>query len=127
MAIKDLRNRTIVFVYGTLMRGECRNSSLRDQTFICDANTEPLYRLYLVDDYPGLIEVGRGSGVSVTGELWSVTDTNLELLDQIECVESGLYERRDIKLTGPIQTAEAWFYLLDVSQRYDIGTDWRTR
>lgn len=121
------KNRTNVFVYGTLMRGESLHDALCEQVFVSDAITEPLYRLYLIDDYPGLVDALNGDGVAITGEIWSVDQANLKRLDAIECVDSGLYERREIRLTGPIALAQAWFYLHDLDGLPEIGTDWRSR
>ncbi len=116
-----------MFVYGTLMRGESRHDALRDQVFVKETVTEPLYRLYLIEDYPGLVDAVDGAGVSIVGEIWSVDQTNLKQLDSIECTESGLYERRKIQLAGSIPVADAWFYLQNLDRLTEIGTNWRCR
>ena len=120
-------NLTTIFVYGTLMRGECRHSVLRGQQFVSVASTEPRYRLLLVDDYPGLVDAANGKGVSIVGELWQVDRQNLQRLDAIECVDDGLFKRRKIQLTEPSGWADAWFYLQDATNLENLGSDWRLR
>lgn len=112
-----------VFVYGTLKRGQCRNHVLREQTFQGVAQTAPEYVLVNLGDYPGLVLptafpnsaiVGR----SIEGELYNVDADCLKALDQIECIEEGLYSRAPVKLLTPRVDAIAYFYerAVDVSQ-----------
>lgn len=124
-------NQTAVFVYGTLMRGECRHSLLCDQQFVSAATTAPQYRLLRVADYPGLVDAIADNGVSVSGEVWLVDNESLQRLDATECVDDGLYERRKIHLqephsSEPIGSVHAWFYLRDTQGLADIGNDWRS-
>jgi len=109
------------------MRGECRHHSLSDQDFIANVRTEPQYCLFLIDDYPGLVDAGDGEGLSILGELWSVDQENLKRLDAIECVNDGLYQRREVRLVGSTTPADAWFYLQSIEGRSNLGTDWRSR
>ena len=109
------------------MREQSRHLALRDQKFVSDAITEPIYRLLRVDDYPGLVDASDGEGNSIAGELWSVDQECLGRLDAIECVDAGLYERRKILLTEPLTSADAWFYLQTTDGLPDLGTDWRSR
>lgn len=114
----------MIFVYGTLMRGGCRAGALADAEFRGDARTNPCYRLYDCGSYPGLVDAL--AGVSVTGELWSVSDVCLLRLDEIEGVAEGLYERRAIQLVDrpDVDDVEAYFYLRDISGLRDIGSRW---
>ena len=71
--------RTILFLYGTLKRGEKSHRLMAGQRFVGEATTEPRYRLYDLVPYPGLMaDVG---GVAVAGELWEVDATCLAELD----------------------------------------------
>jgi gamma-glutamylaminecyclotransferase len=124
---RSTENRTTVFVYGTLMSGERRHAALSGQQFVSDAKTDHRYRLLLIDDYPGLVHASDRKGNSITGELWSVDQSCLSRLDAIECVDDGLYERREILLVDSIEHAEAWFYAQDVVGLKDLGSDWRSR
>jgi len=125
----------LVFVYGTLKRGHQRNHVLADQTFIGPAITAADYRMYDLGDYPGLIEIEPGSGDQIQGEIYHVDQTCLRQLDQIEAVDQGLYERREIRLAPPLQTLGpsskpldgsivAYFYLGNVNDYTDCRACW---
>ena len=60
-----------LFVYGTLKRGGCRHAPLACQRFLGEARTAPLYRLYDLGSYPGLVPADEGGDV-VHGELYEV-------------------------------------------------------
>ncbi len=61
-------------VNGTLMRGLRLNPNLLDvgATFEREAQTEPTYRIWSIDDqYPAMVKVREG-GVAVAVEVWQV-------------------------------------------------------
>lgn len=120
----------LVFVYGTLMRGECRHEALAGQTFVGRATTQPHYRLYNCGSYPALVEVAAGSGNRIEGEVWRISAGCLARLDEIEGVAEGLYERGPVALeVSPVgnqvdEQVVAYFYRQDVSEFEDLGTGW---
>ena len=118
----------LVFVYGTLMRGDVRAASLADQQFVGEAVTTPRYRLLNCGDYPGLIEV-PADGEAIEGEVYDVSPECLQRLDRIEAVDEGLYERRPIILNEPFagRAVEAYFYLLSTEGLPDCGPRWSGR
>lgn len=66
-----------LFVNGTLMRGFALHRNLDGAQFLGECHTAPVYRLFTIDDaYPGMFEVADGEpgGVSVTGELYRMSD-----------------------------------------------------
>ena len=111
---------TRIFVYGTLKRG-CKNHHwLAGQRFIAEARTQPIYRLYDMGGYPGMIRADNG--VAVEGEIWEVDAGGLARLDVLEDIEGGEYERVLLELEG--DRVEGYLYLRDVSGRPDAGTNW---
>ena len=63
-----------LFVNGTLMRGLALHANLDGAEFLGEAHTAPSYRLYSIDKiHPGMFEVEEG-GVSVTGEVYRVSE-----------------------------------------------------
>ena len=63
-----------LFVNGTLMRGLTLHKNLDGANFLGEFHTLPIYRLYSIDDiHPGMFEVEEG-GVSVAGEMYSMSD-----------------------------------------------------
>ncbi len=117
---------TVIFVYGTLKRHDCRHYLLKDSIYLGEAVTEPHYRLYNLGSYPGLIEVAKGFGISIEGELYAVTPECLFRLDEEEGVAEQLYERKEISCLSPHREvdSESYFHLGDVSEANDIGESW---
>jgi hypothetical protein len=66
------RPAILLAVNGTLMRGLALNGNLIDAgaTFVREAVTAPVYRLWSIDDrHPAMLRVGTG-GASIAVELW---------------------------------------------------------
>lgn len=113
----------IVFVYGTLKRGQVRHAGLAGQRFVGEARTLPRYRMVNLGTFPALVEGGTGS---IVGELWSVDAACLARLDYIEAVADDRYRRTRVWLAPPHEqvAAEAYFYTADVSRLPDHGEVW---
>lgn len=84
----------IVFVYGTLMKGELHHTSIAHARFVRAAETLPEYELVQIDYYPAMLP---GGGSRIMGELYEVDDATLKHLDELEEVPH-YYERRVITL-----------------------------
>jgi len=112
-----------VFLYGTLKRGGTGHRLLQDQRFVGAARTQPAFRLYQLDGYPGLVAAGT-DGRSIEGEIWEVTAACLAALDQFEGVAEGLYARAPIALLPPHDglAVEGYLYRRSVAGRRDLGT-----
>lgn len=102
-----------VFVYGTLKQGGCRHHFIAQEAFLGMATTEPIYRLYDLGDYPGLVH--REHGSNVKGELYEVSDECLEQLDVVEGVAGGLYSRQPIELLAPWNESTVLTYIYEQS------------
>lgn len=115
---------TRVFVYGTLKRGGENHGWIEKQQFIAEARTLPLYRLFDLGGYPGMIHAQ--DGVSIHGEVWDVDEAGLTRLDILEDTEGGEYERVMIPLEGEFATqrVEGYVYLRSVEGRRDLGACW---
>ena len=84
----------IVFVYGTLMKGELHHTSIAHARFVRAAETLPEYDLVQIDYYPAMLEGGQ---CRIMGELYEIDDETLKRLDELEEVPH-YYERRTIEL-----------------------------
>lgn len=84
----------LLFVYGTLLRGEPNHPQLSDAAFVGSARTEPRYELVDLGGYPALVEDGA---TAISGEVYDVDPELLEQLDVFEEVPE-LYERKAIQL-----------------------------
>lgn len=70
----------LLAVNGTLMRGLklSPNMAAAGATFVREATTEPVYRLWTInDDHPAMIRMTDGTGVAVAVEVWSVPAAGL--------------------------------------------------
>jgi len=119
--------RQKLFVYGTLKRGYCRAHALAGQRFLGTARTTSKYRLYDCGDYPGLVRAADGKrGRSIVGELWNIDESCLPVLDEMEGVSAGLYERAAVHLQPPHdgEYVVSYFYRRSVQGLRDCGSHW---
>ena len=113
---------TLVFVYGTLKRGQRNHRLLAASRFVGAATTRPLYRLHACGPYPCLVPAGA-DGRAIRGEVYEVDDTMLAQLDWLEGAPD-LYRRGPVELADGAGPAVAYFYQGDVSAFPDCGTCW---
>lgn len=73
----------LLFVYGTLKRGQRNHPILLGEKYLGDAITSPNYTLVDLGDYPGMIEKPFG-GLAVRGEIFEIPSELLIELDKIE-------------------------------------------
>jgi len=84
----------LVFVYGTLMKGELHHTSIAHARFVRAAETLPEYELVQIDYYPAMLP---GGASRIVGELYEVDDQTLAHLDELEEVPH-YYERVAVQL-----------------------------
>lgn len=116
--------KTLVFVYGTLKRGGENHGWIDKQRFIAEAHTLPMYRMFDLGGYPGMIHAA--DGLSIQGEVWEVDEAGLTQLDVLEDTDGGEYERVAVRLEGEYATqhVEGYIYLHSVEGRRDVGGCW---
>jgi len=114
----------LVFVYGSLKRGFALHELLQGQLYLGNAVTEPLYRLFNLGSYPGLVEWPEG--LAIRGEVYQVDLECLSHLDEVEGVAERLYVRRRILLQTEFESSDvqAWFWLNAVRGLNDCGEQW---
>ena len=74
------QSEVLLAVNGTLMRGLKLNPNMvvAKATFVREAQTEPAYRLWTInDEHPAMLRVTDGTGVRVAVEVWSVPAAGL--------------------------------------------------
>ena len=115
---------TRVFVYGTLKRGGANHGWIARQRFVAEALTQPLYRMFDLGGYPGMIR--SESGIAIVGEVWDVDLAGLAKLDVLEDIDGGEYERVPVELQGEFadQRVEGYVYLRSVEGWRDVGACW---
>src|SRR4051812_12606836 len=98
----------VLFVYGTLKRGDCRHHLLAAQRFLGQAKTRPVYRMFNVGEFPALIH--SAGGLAIEGELWEVDDACIAVLDREEGFDINLFLRQPVELAPPHDTVQAVAY-----------------
>lgn len=111
-----------IFVYGTLKKGGCNNFLLKNDEFLREVVTRPIYRLYDNGSYPMLIEDSK-SGKAIQGELWSVSKATVARLDRLEGVPH-LYQRKNIEIDGESDCIEGYVYQRSVSHYQECSPVW---
>ena len=95
--------RHLVFVYGTLLRGEVNHHLLSTAEYVGDHKTEPCFTLFVLGAYPG---VAPGGDTAITGEVYRVDAAVMRQLDRLEDYPR-LYDRRLI----PSPFGRTWIYV----------------
>jgi gamma-glutamylaminecyclotransferase len=114
----------VLFVYGSLLRGQSNHFWMRAARYLGEASTEPRFELLDLGPFPALV---AGGSTAVHGELYEVDAVLLARLDVFEDVPE-MYRRDVVQLQGQ---ASAQAYLLQPSHaqgrpRVPSG-DWRKR
>src|SRR5271170_4789003 len=105
-------NKTLLFVYGTLMRGGKLHpalGALPNVRYVGKAKIRAeLYRLRGVE-YPGAVQTSRMNRY-VHGELYSLSnpDRMLKRIDEIEGCDEGLFKRRLVDVWQNRKKHKAW-------------------
>lgn len=100
--------KTLLFVYGTLKRGERNAFRLAGQDFLGAVVTAPKYRVIDLGAHPGLIRDDT-TGFAIRGELFAVDAKCLAELDAFEEVP-GPFVRERIEVDG---YREVWAYYMN--------------
>ncbi len=110
----------ILFVYGTLRKGQANHGLLKDARFLGNAKTEDRYGLYVL---PHGVPYAAHNGtqlVAVSGEVYSVDEVTLEAVDHFEG-HPYVYMRRKVPVVLECGSAEcgiaknAWMYFLPLA------------
>ena len=107
--------RTVLFLYGTLKRGQPANPMLDGQEFVGATRTLPRYRLYVVSWHPGLVR-DDADGLAVD-------DATLARLDEYEGTPDW-FERGPIEVGGAFGPVEAYFFKGTLPPAALSGDEW---
>ena len=107
-------NKHLVFVYGTLRRGDARAMSIRfpKAKFIADAKVSG--SLYDLGAYPGLLL--NESNSLVVGEVYEVDDELLNQLDDFEA--SSNYWRKQVEISLDSHSRMCWIYVPEYNAEF---------
>ncbi|MDF1628570.1 MAG: gamma-glutamylcyclotransferase [Alcanivoracaceae bacterium] len=113
---------TLVFVYGTLMRGERNHHWMRGARFVGGAVTAARFSLWSLGAYPVICPKGR---TRVRGEVFRLSYAHLRRLDILEEYPRFYHRCREPTRFGP-----AWIYYQSnppLQSRLLPGGNWRRR
>jgi gamma-glutamylcyclotransferase (GGCT)/AIG2-like uncharacterized protein YtfP len=94
----------LVFVYGTLKRGQRNEHYLRDAEFIGHFTTGNRYTMYDFGGYPAVCLRGRRA---IEGEVYRVDKRTFRTLDELEWYPR-FYQRIEIRT----RYGRAWMYIV---------------
>ena len=98
-----MKSTSRVFVYGTLKRAQVNHDLLSNATYLGDHQTQPVYKMFHLGSYPGVVKSGS---TSISGEVYLVDSLTMSHLDRLEGYPHA-YTRELI----PTQWGQAWIYL----------------
>ena len=99
------RDKTLLFVYGTLKQGEENRFRLKSSEFIGIAFTDPEYHLFFIDGDSPDVKKDKKDARMIEGELYLVSAVTLKEIDDYE----KPYIRHNIKLDDG-RKVQAYFY-----------------
>ncbi len=98
-----MKLNSLVFVYGTLRRGEVNHYYLEDARYCGPHATQPHYKMFSLGAYPAVV---KGGPDRIQGEVYRVNGRTLCHLDKLEGYPRA-YKRKLI----PTPWGRAWIYL----------------
>jgi len=104
---------TNVIVYGTLKRNGRFSDYLRGQKYVKQVNLSGFNMYDSGYGFPFVVE-GKETDV-IYGELYEVNDEVLNIIDQVENVEGGLYSRINLEETYPSIKVPTYLYVSKLS------------
>ena len=104
-----MKKNSLVFVYGTLRKGEVNDYLLNSASYLGHHTTEPHYKMVSLGSYPGVVKQGR---TRIEGEVYDVDAETMTALDRLEGYPSD-YTRELIATPW----GRAWIYLYRGSLR----------
>jgi|SRR5687767_1519436 len=112
-------SRHLVFVYGSLRRGNAGAMSVRfpEATYVAEGKVRG--SLYDLGEYPGLVLDGESS--FVTGELYEVDEETLYRLDKFELTSD--YSRRQVEVERGSERMDCWIYVPERDTEFFIDCE----
>ena len=107
-------SRHLIFVYGSLRRGNAGAMSVRfpEATYVAEGTVRG--SLYDLGEYPGLVLDDEAS--FVTGEIYEVDDDTLHGLDKFELTSD--YSRKQVEVEQGSVRKDCWIYVPERDARF---------
>lgn len=117
----------LVAVYGSLRKGFGNHYLLKDSKYLGEYDTEPIYDMYSISSFPGLV---TGGNTSIKMEVYEVSKEVLRRLNGLEGFiadhhVNNLYNR--ISIPTPYGDAYTYIYNCSVVTKVKVESgDWKT-
>lgn len=136
----DYREKVLLFVYGTLLRGEsnCRLFKEANGTFICEAHIYGHSMYDSLSGYPYLVRDVQDPNKTeledpIQGEIWAVPKELLYMIDRLEGYQEGRehnhYDRVTVSVITEQGVIESYAYVVNGSlEGYKlpkVGRSWK--
>jgi gamma-glutamylcyclotransferase (GGCT)/AIG2-like uncharacterized protein YtfP len=95
--------KELVFVYGSLRRGQSHHPLLRHAKYLGAHKTEPCYTMFGMGPFPAITD---GGSTAIIGEVFAVDGRTLSRLDEFEDCPAEYFRRRIVTPFG-----KAWVYV----------------
>lgn len=114
----------LVFVYGTLLRGESNHRYLSGARYVCELTTPASYDLFDLGSFPAMV---AGGSTAVRGEVWACSRAVLARLDELE-EHPEFFRRVPIELEDGLTVDSYLLSGAEASRHPRIASgDWRAR
>ena len=111
----------MLFVYGTLKKGHGNHARFMSEAeYVGTGTTDAKWGLADLGAFPALT-FGR---LSVEGEVYRVTDSQLSEIDRLEGVAHGLYFRELIPINVNGEKVDCNTYIMLELHNYELSTRW---
>jgi gamma-glutamylaminecyclotransferase len=134
MDTANTEKKTVIFVYGTLKKGDCRAGVLGGGRFIGNARTTDAFTLYSCGSFPAMVmPEDKELQTGVHGELYEVPESLLDnRLDAIEGVpnlyDRGIAKIQSVETDNPedakITEAKTYIFQRSVKDLKHLGLMW---
>ena len=117
----------LVAVYGSLRKGFGNHYLLKDSKYLGEYDTEPIYDMYSISSFPGLV---TGGNTSIKMEVYEVDRPTLVRLNQLEgyiCDDHVNNHYNRISINTPYGEAYTYTYNYSIDTKVKVESgDWKT-
>ncbi|HEX8586123.1 MAG TPA: gamma-glutamylcyclotransferase [Allosphingosinicella sp.] len=118
-------SKKLISVYGSLRKGLSNHRVIQDSEFLGTFQTEPIYSLHPLGNYPGLKENGS---TSITMEVYAVDEKTADRVDGLEGYSDSrpatFYDKKPLET--PFGMSSVYIYVNELPAHTAIESgDWK--
>lgn len=120
------KDTKLIAVYGSLRKGFGNHHILKNANYLGEFDTEPIYDMYSLSAFPGLV---TGGNTSIKMEVYEVDRPTLVRLNQLEgyiCDDHVNNHYNRISINTPYGEAYTYTYNYSIDKRVKVESgDWK--